>query len=203
MVSGQRVNFDKSLIYFRVNVDFSVKEEIVNLLGVRLASNPEKFLGLPMMVGRNKKPEDMLVWKYEGSGDYTVKSRMCGLRCKFELLFLNIRWFTKFVLLEHLLKQMTDINDSLLFLYRKLATTAVLARNYKGEVVGAETYLFEDVVDAFVAEARACERALIFASKIFVSRAVNEAAHYLELEGRRRVVCGSWVNGVLIRCKWW
>ncbi|MFQ6645202.1 hypothetical protein Gotur_020205 [Gossypium turneri] len=43
---------------------------------------------------------------------------MCGIRCKFELLFLKIRWFTKFVLLEHLLKQMTNINDSLLFLYR-------------------------------------------------------------------------------------
>ncbi|MBA0674948.1 hypothetical protein Goari_016517, partial [Gossypium aridum] len=104
---------------------------------------------------------------------------------------------------------------------RKLATIAVLARNYKGEVVGAETYLFEDVVDAFVVEARACERALIFASKMcfqwlavkgdslsldmffdevtysFVSREVNEVTHVLALEGRRRGVCGSWVNGVL------
>ncbi|MBA0701181.1 hypothetical protein Goari_022987 [Gossypium aridum] len=49
--------------------------------------------------------------------------------------------------------------------YKGLATTAVLARNYKGEVVGAETYLFKDVADSFVAEARACERALIFVHK--------------------------------------
>ncbi|MBA0689271.1 hypothetical protein Goari_007006, partial [Gossypium aridum] len=103
---------------------------------------------------------------------------------------------------------------------KKLATTAVLARDYKGEVVGAETYLFEDVVNAFVAEARACERALIFASMMcfrrlavegdslsldmlfdevtynFVPRVVNDAAHILALEGRRRRVYGSWVNGV-------
>lgn len=36
--------------------------------------------------------------------------------------------------------------------------TSVLARNLESEIVGACTYLFEDVVDAFVAEARVCER---------------------------------------------
>ncbi|XP_052484514.1 uncharacterized protein LOC128039852 [Gossypium raimondii] len=55
MVSGQRVNFEKSHIYFGANVDSSVQEDIVNLFGVRLASNPEKYLGLPLMVGRRKK----------------------------------------------------------------------------------------------------------------------------------------------------
>ncbi|XP_016690615.1 uncharacterized protein [Gossypium hirsutum] len=53
--SGQRVNFEKSLIYFGANVQTEVKEDIVNQQGVRLASNPEKYLGLPMMVGKNKK----------------------------------------------------------------------------------------------------------------------------------------------------
>ncbi|MBA0844963.1 hypothetical protein Goarm_022609, partial [Gossypium armourianum] len=94
---------------------------------------------------------------------------------------------------------------------KRLATTTVLARDYKGEVVGVETYLFEYVADSFVAEARACERALIFTRKmcfqrlldmffdevtyIFVPRAVNEEAHVLAMEGRRRGVCGIWVNG--------
>ncbi|XP_052487940.1 uncharacterized protein LOC105771778 [Gossypium raimondii] len=55
MVSGQRVNFDKSLIYFGKNVASSVQEDIVKLLGVQLASNPEKYPGLPMMVGRRKQ----------------------------------------------------------------------------------------------------------------------------------------------------
>ncbi|MBA0670486.1 hypothetical protein Goklo_024784 [Gossypium klotzschianum] len=127
---------------------------------------------------------------------------------------------------------------------KSLATTAVLARDYKGEVVGAETYLFKDVADSFVTKARACERALVFACKlrfqrlvvegdalsviknirkkeadkwiirpiiyhihqldrafekltyIFVPREVNEAAHVLAMEGRRKGVCGSWVNDV-------
>ncbi|MBA0661864.1 hypothetical protein Goklo_006097, partial [Gossypium klotzschianum] len=46
---------------------------------------------------------------------------------------------------------------------KKLATTTVLARDYRGEIVGADTYLFEEVGDAFVTEARACEKALLFA----------------------------------------
>ncbi|KAA3458346.1 reverse transcriptase [Gossypium australe] len=52
--AGQQVNYDKSLIYFGANVNGKVKEEITGLLGVRVASNPEKYLGLPMMVGRRK-----------------------------------------------------------------------------------------------------------------------------------------------------
>ncbi|KAA3456692.1 reverse transcriptase [Gossypium australe] len=54
LISGQRVNFEKSLIYFGANVNLEVKENIVNMLGVRVAHNPEKYLGLPMMVGRKK-----------------------------------------------------------------------------------------------------------------------------------------------------
>ncbi|KAA3486462.1 reverse transcriptase [Gossypium australe] len=54
MISGQRVNYDKSLIYFGANVENEIKADIINLLGVRVASSPEKYLGLPMMVGRRK-----------------------------------------------------------------------------------------------------------------------------------------------------
>lgn len=56
-----------------------------------------------------------------------------------------------------------------------LATIAVLARDYKGEVVGGETYLVLNVADSFMAEARACERALVFAHKMGFRR--------LEVEG--------------------
>ncbi|MBA0753169.1 hypothetical protein Gogos_020628 [Gossypium gossypioides] len=56
----------------------------------------------------------------------------------------------------------------------RLAATAVLARDFIGEIVGAETYLFKDVADAFVAEARACERALIFSSMMCFRRLVVE-----------------------------
>ncbi|XP_016673124.1 uncharacterized protein [Gossypium hirsutum] len=44
----------------------------------------------------------------------------------------------------------------------KTSTAAVLARNNEGKIMGACTYPYEGVVDAFVTEARAYERALLF-----------------------------------------
>ncbi|MBA0702074.1 hypothetical protein Goari_027046, partial [Gossypium aridum] len=67
------------------------------------------------------------------------------------------------------------INFDASFIKEKgLATTAVLARNYKGDVLWAETYLFENITDSFVVEARACERALIFARNMRCQRLVVE-----------------------------
>ncbi|KAH1032171.1 hypothetical protein J1N35_044345 [Gossypium stocksii] len=54
-VLRERVNFDKSLIYFGANVELSVWELVTGILGVRVATNPEKYLGLPMMIGRKKR----------------------------------------------------------------------------------------------------------------------------------------------------
>ncbi|KAK5792413.1 hypothetical protein PVK06_033527 [Gossypium arboreum] len=56
----------------------------------------------------------------------------------------------------------------------RIAITSVLARNLEGEIVGAETYLFKDVVDAFVVEARACKRALLLAGAIGFRRLIVE-----------------------------
>ncbi|KAA3465051.1 reverse transcriptase [Gossypium australe] len=46
-LSGQKVNFEKSLIYFSGNVDEELQEQVGNTLGVRISNNPEKYLGLP------------------------------------------------------------------------------------------------------------------------------------------------------------
>lgn len=48
----------------------------------------------------------------------------------------------------------------------RTSNATVLARNSEDEIIRACTYLFEDVVDGFVAKVRACERAMIFASKM-------------------------------------
>ncbi|KAA3467407.1 reverse transcriptase [Gossypium australe] len=55
LVFGQLVNFDKSLIYFSKNVDLEIREQVGGILGVRILNNPEKYLGLPTMIGRRKK----------------------------------------------------------------------------------------------------------------------------------------------------
>ncbi|KAA3466987.1 reverse transcriptase [Gossypium australe] len=53
--SGQCVNFNKSTIFCSSNTSAVAKELVTDLLGVRNSSNPEKYLGLPNVVGRRKK----------------------------------------------------------------------------------------------------------------------------------------------------
>ena len=53
--SGQKINSNKTTLFFSQNVLGSVKESIKNLLGVLEIKEYEKYLGLPTMVGRNKK----------------------------------------------------------------------------------------------------------------------------------------------------
>ncbi|KAG8488379.1 hypothetical protein CXB51_016553 [Gossypium anomalum] len=52
--SGQRVNFEKSLICFGANVELRLKELVTGIFGVRVATNPKNYLRLPMMIGRKK-----------------------------------------------------------------------------------------------------------------------------------------------------
>ncbi|KAH1045474.1 hypothetical protein J1N35_036258 [Gossypium stocksii] len=37
------------------NVEKEIQEQVENILGVRISNNPEKYLGLPTMVGQRKK----------------------------------------------------------------------------------------------------------------------------------------------------
>lgn len=49
--SGQQINLDKSLIYFGACVGAEDRNFIINTLGVRMSMNPEKYSGLPMIIG--------------------------------------------------------------------------------------------------------------------------------------------------------
>lgn len=53
--SGQRVNFDKSLLYFSKNTSMEYITHIGDILNVPTTNNSEKYLGLPTMVGRKKR----------------------------------------------------------------------------------------------------------------------------------------------------
>ena len=53
--SGKNINFAKTTLFFSKNVLDSTKETIKNLLGVAEIKEYEKYLGLPAVVGRNKK----------------------------------------------------------------------------------------------------------------------------------------------------
>ncbi|MFQ6657466.1 hypothetical protein Gotur_027127 [Gossypium turneri] len=52
--------------------------------------------------------------------------------------------------------------------------SAVLARDLEGQIMGACTYLLLDVADAFVPEAKACERALYFALDMGFKKVIPE-----------------------------
>ncbi|KAG8475873.1 hypothetical protein CXB51_032687 [Gossypium anomalum] len=54
MVSEQQVNFDKFFIYFRATVGCTERDTTTSILGVRVNTNLEKYLSLPMMVRRKK-----------------------------------------------------------------------------------------------------------------------------------------------------
>ncbi|XP_073132988.1 uncharacterized protein [Henckelia pumila] len=53
--SGQKVNFDKSSISFSANVSNELKNTLCEVLGVNYTTNHGKYLGLPSLIGRNKR----------------------------------------------------------------------------------------------------------------------------------------------------
>lgn len=53
-ISGQKVNYEKSAITFSPNTSEGCRKEVCDQLGVKEQQNPKRYLGMPMMVGRNK-----------------------------------------------------------------------------------------------------------------------------------------------------
>ncbi|GMJ13498.1 hypothetical protein HRI_005019000 [Hibiscus trionum] len=53
--SGQVVNFDKSGLFFSTNVSDETRSRVVQIFGVSQTSSVEKYLGLPSVIGRNKR----------------------------------------------------------------------------------------------------------------------------------------------------
>ncbi|PPD92765.1 hypothetical protein GOBAR_DD10294 [Gossypium barbadense] len=76
--------------------------------------------------------------------------------------------------LHELVGFVQSYDQDLRFTIAKDLTTAVLARDFEGLVMGACTVSNDDIADAFVAEARACERALYFARDMGFRKVVLE-----------------------------
>ena len=66
-VSGQKLNRDKTTLFFSKSTPIDMQQKIMDDLGVSTLKNYEEYLGLPSMVGRNKTVsfEDLKqrVWK--------------------------------------------------------------------------------------------------------------------------------------------
>ncbi|OMO52067.1 reverse transcriptase [Corchorus capsularis] len=55
--TGEQVNIDKSALLFISNISLALKDRIMRRLGVSRVLERDKYLGLPIMVGKNKKRE--------------------------------------------------------------------------------------------------------------------------------------------------
>ena len=53
--SGQKINRDKTNIFFSTNTQLDMHTRIQNILGVPAIRQYEKYLGLPALVGQAKK----------------------------------------------------------------------------------------------------------------------------------------------------
>lgn len=53
--SGQKLNKEKTSLFFSKNTRKEVQEDVKNLFGVQLIKQHEKYLGLPLLIGRGKK----------------------------------------------------------------------------------------------------------------------------------------------------
>ena len=54
VTSRQKINADKSSVFFSLNTPNDVKEEILSILGPMQCSQQRKYLGLPYLIGKSK-----------------------------------------------------------------------------------------------------------------------------------------------------
>ena len=55
LASGQQLNRAKTSLYFSSNTAHEVQEEIKSKFGAQVIKQHEKYLGLPLLVGKNRK----------------------------------------------------------------------------------------------------------------------------------------------------
>ena len=53
--SGQKINTDKSSVFFSQDANEETRSEVKEILGSMLDAHPKKYLGLPSLIGRSKK----------------------------------------------------------------------------------------------------------------------------------------------------
>lgn len=52
--SGQKINREKTSLYFSANTPYAIKGEICSIVGVQASTPTQKYLGLLVMVGKSK-----------------------------------------------------------------------------------------------------------------------------------------------------
>ncbi|KAA3481354.1 reverse transcriptase [Gossypium australe] len=123
--------------------------------------------------------QDMLVWRHDATGEYSVKSGYRVLIIANRQHYgsnLDLVGFVQGYAHELSLSKVLVVNPTTTVIelwrplnsggYSNTSTVVVLACNEMGLIMGACTYPYAGIADAFVAEARVCERTLLFAIDI-------------------------------------
>jgi hypothetical protein len=55
VASGQEINLSKSEVFFRRNKSETTQKDLSHIIGVRHVMGTGKYLGLPSMIGRDKR----------------------------------------------------------------------------------------------------------------------------------------------------
>lgn len=53
-MSGQKIKFSKSTLFFRPKTPIHQKQMLSNILGMQVVKEMDSYLGLPLVVGKNK-----------------------------------------------------------------------------------------------------------------------------------------------------
>ncbi|KAH1130750.1 hypothetical protein J1N35_002128 [Gossypium stocksii] len=163
--SGQCVNFKKSTVFFSSKVNIQDKNLIFRVLNVRCSTEPEKYLGLPNMVGQRKRmafqtlkdilKQNINSWSVRYLSQYS-KEKTIGVR----ILSKVLEWsgdegaFVQGVASDGL---RVKINfDATFNKQRNESCSGLVVRNGRAEVICSKTVMHENIPSAFVAEAMAC-----------------------------------------------
>ncbi|KAL8100581.1 hypothetical protein AgCh_032729 [Apium graveolens] len=88
VAAGQKINLDKSSVFFSKNTRSSVKEEVLDSLGMQMADERSHYLGLPSLIGRNKN----VVFGYIKDKMRTRIQSWGGVCSEIESLISNYWW---------------------------------------------------------------------------------------------------------------
>ncbi|KAA3463112.1 reverse transcriptase [Gossypium australe] len=143
--SDQCVNFSKSTVFFSPNTIEEDKATVSRLLGVRIASNPEKYLGLPNMIGSSVNKVEVLInrktreWNREEI-EYTFGADEVDKILRIPLA--------------------QSPHDDFFSLEGHFSASRVVARDNIGSVLVSKSRVHEKVCSTFEAEALACREVI-------------------------------------------
>jgi hypothetical protein len=82
MMMGQRLNQEKTLIFFSHNTSQERKDEIMRLSGIRATQRYDKYLGFPTLIGKSRTQAFKSIKDRVGGDSVIGSSNSCRKQAK-------------------------------------------------------------------------------------------------------------------------